>query len=128
MRVRPVNSRTGRTGACALAGALLAACGHQEPATLQVLGVEEIDSGWRESRQVAVKVDAGGAVAWDGKRVSREELGGLMRQAALGSPELLLVVAAGSGDVKYGDLVQVMQMASSYGIETRLAGTEGDTE
>ena len=42
-----------------------------------------------------------------------------MREAAMGSTPLLLVVVPASGDVRYGDVEGVMQMAQARGIEAR---------
>ncbi len=126
MRTRLAASRAERLGACALAGVLLAACGHQEPPTLQVLGAEEIESSWRESRQVAVRVAENGALSWEGRGVTPEEFQTLVRQAVMQSPDLLVVVT-GNSKARYGDVLQVISTAQMYGAEARLAA-KPDTE
>lgn len=126
MRSRSITIRGGRRGGCALAGVLLAACAHQEPATLQVLGVDEVETSWRESRQVAVRVADNGSISWEGRTVSREEFQTLMREAVMQAPDLLVLVT-GSDQARYGDVVQVVQIAQMYGAETRL-GAKPDTE
>lgn len=126
MRLRPVTYRAGMTGACVLASVLMAACAHEEPATLQVLGAEEVETTWKESRQVAVQVADDGAISWEGRTVSREEFQTLMREAVLQAPDLLVLVT-GTDQARYGDVMQVMQVAKTYGAETRL-GEKPDTE
>jgi hypothetical protein len=108
----------GMTGVFALAGALLAACA-SVPA--MEMTPELRDAEAVTSRQIAVSVDAAGGVAWEGRAVSREELADLMRDAAMGSPQLLLVVVPASGDVRYGDILSVMQLARMRGIQARIA-------
>lgn len=114
-------------GLVALSGVAFAACGHQEPRTLDIRA-EEMETGWQASRQVAVQVKLDGSVAWEGRAVSEAELGTLMRQAAVGSPELLLVVVPAADEVRYGDVMKVMQMASMYGIEAKISQTGGSAE
>jgi hypothetical protein len=117
----------GMTGLLALSGASLAACAHEEPWGADVRP-QEIGGGWSASRQVAVRVETDGSVAWEGRAVSREELETLMRQAALSSPKLLLVVVPVSDQVRYGEVLQIVQMASMYGIETEIGETGGSAE
>lgn len=114
-------------GLVALSGAVFAACAHEDPKVLD-MRVEDMETGWSASRQAAVRVNLDGSVMWEGRTVSDAELGMLMRQAALGAPELLLVVVPVADEVRYGDVMKVMQMASTYGIEAKIVPTGGSAE
>ena len=52
----------------------------------------------------------------------------LMQQAAMTTRDHLLVVVSASSEVRYGDVVRVLQMARMYGIESKLADTLGSAE
>ena len=127
MRTGIATNRAGLTGLLALSGAFLAGCGHQGPRPLEI-HAEELESGWSASRQVAVKVGPDGSVAWEGRAVSQDEFAVLMRQAAVGSAELLLVVVPASDQVRYGEMAEVVQMASMYGIDATISQTGGIAE
>ena len=64
----------------------------------------------------------------EGRAVSPEELQMLMQQAAMTTRDHLLVVVSASSEVRYGDVVRVLQMARMYGIESKLADTLGSAE
>lgn len=122
--------RIALAGGLWLAGAALQACAHSEPdpATVAVFGADERDGASSASRQVAVRVAPGGGVEWEGRAVSPEELQMLMQQAAMTTRDHLLVVVSASSEVRYGDVVRVLQMARMYGIESKLADTLGSAE
>lgn len=124
------NTRTRLTAGVLLAAVSLQACAHGdlEPATVAVFGADERDGGSTALRQVAVRVAPGGGVEWEGRAVTPEELQMLMQQAAMGSRDHLLVVVSAAGEVRYGDVIRVMQMARMYGIETKLADLLGGAE
>ena len=108
----------------------LQACAHgdPEPATVAVFGADARDGASTALRQVAVRVAPGGGVEWEGRAVTPEELQMLMQQAAMTSRDHLLVVVSAASEVRYGDVVRVMQMARMYGIETKLADLLGSAE
>lgn len=114
---RDATSGAGAAGAAALAGMLLAACAGS-PA--MEMTPELRDGAAVTSRQIAVTVGLRGELGWQGRQVAITELGDLMREAAMGASPLLLVVVPISGDVRYGDIQSVMQMARSRGIEARI--------
>lgn len=122
--------RTGLAGGFLVAAMGLQACVHgdPEPATVAVFGAGEIDGASTALRQVAVRVAPGGGVEWEGRAVTPEELQMLMQQAAIGSRDHLLVVVSAASEVRYGDVIRVMQMARMYGIETKLADLLGGAE
>ena len=122
--------RAALVGCLLLAGMGLQACAHgePEPATVAVFAADERGGASTASRQVAVKVAPGGGVEWEGRAVSPEELQMLMQQAAMTSREDLLVVVSAASEVRYGDVIRVIQMARSYGIESKLADTLGGAE
>lgn len=115
---------TGRAGFSGLvASVFLAACA-SAPQTGEMTP-ELRDDTAITSRQIAVSVGLQGQLGWEGRHVSRSEIAELMRDAALGSTPLVLVVVPASDDVMYEDVMDVMSMASRYGIEARLANKSG---
>ncbi|MFT3725140.1 MAG: hypothetical protein QM773_16335 [Hyphomonadaceae bacterium] len=115
---------TGRAGFSGLvASVFLAACA-SAPQTGEMTP-ELRDDTAITSRQIAVSVGLNGQLGWEGRQVARNELAELMRDAALGSTPLVLVVVPASEEVMYGDVMDVMSMASRYGIEARLANKSG---
>ncbi len=108
-----------------VAGVLPAACA---AAPAMDMTPELRDAAAVTSRQIAVTVGLKGELGWQGRQVSAGELGDLMREAAMGSTPLLLVVVPASGDVRYGDVAGVMQMAQARGIEARIAEPKVSTE
>ncbi|MDP3493578.1 MAG: biopolymer transporter ExbD [Hyphomonadaceae bacterium] len=122
--------RAALLGCLSLAGMGLQACAHSEPepASVAVFAADERGGTSTTSRQVLVKVAADGGVEWEGRAVSPEELQMLMQQAAMTSREDLLVVVSAASEVRYGDVIRVIQMARMYGIESKLADTLGGAE
>jgi len=112
----------------AVIGLQACAYGDPEPATVAVFGADERDGASTALRQIAVRVEPGGDVQWEGRSVTPEELQMLMQQAAIGSSDHLLVAVSAAGEVRYGDVIRVMQMARMYGIETKLADLLGGAE
>lgn len=117
---------TGQAGFSGLvAGVFLAVCGCASAPQTGEMTPELRDDTAITSRQIAVSVGLNGQLGWEGRKVSRNELSELMRDAALGSTPLVLVVVPASDKVLYGDVMDVMSMASRYGIEARLANKSG---